>query len=316
MTETADIAIHHQDVLGTTMAYRELGAAGAPVALFLHGNPASSYIWRNIMPHVAPVAHGIAPDLIGFGQSGKPDIAYRFFDQARYLDAFIDSLCVNLGVRLAYLGAQDWGAALAYHLAARRPDSCAGLPSWSSFAPLGGFPPESCRARNLSQVQDAGRGRGDEPASQRVHRADPAQPSLDGSPASRPRQRASRGTRPDRKCQSQCRSPGRTISPVSTGELSALYRAAPLGDKPPADLRLVFQQPVLRLRSMPAGLSAPAAPWPTAATAPVSAISPCCRAVRVRVSARKSSQRSRMTTAMALVENRISARRNGYLKRT
>jgi len=72
---------------------------------------------------VAPVAHCIAPDLIGFGSSGKPDIAYRFFDQVRYLDAFID----GLGISSAYLVAQDWGAALAYHLAARRPDFVRGL---------------------------------------------------------------------------------------------------------------------------------------------------------------------------------------------
>jgi haloalkane dehalogenase len=118
-----EIAVRHQSVLGTTMAYREIAKAGAPVALFLHGNPCSSYIWRNIMPHVASVAHCIAPDLIGFGSSGKPDIGYRFFDQVRYLDAFIDSL----GVSSAYLVAQDWGAALAYHLAARRPDFVRGL---------------------------------------------------------------------------------------------------------------------------------------------------------------------------------------------
>ena len=123
MTETANMTVHHQPVFGSTMAYREIANAGAPVALFLHGNPCSSYIWRNIMPHVAPVAHCIAPDLIGFGSSGKPDIAYRFFDQVRYLDAFID----GLGISSAYLVAQDWGAALAYHLAARRPDFVRGL---------------------------------------------------------------------------------------------------------------------------------------------------------------------------------------------
>jgi haloalkane dehalogenase len=123
MTETANMTVRYQPVLGSTMAYREIATAGAPVALFLHGNPASSYIWRNIMPHVAPVAHCIAPDLIGFGSSGKPDIAYRFFDQVRYLDAFID----GLGISSAYLVAQDWGAALAYHLAARRPDFVRGL---------------------------------------------------------------------------------------------------------------------------------------------------------------------------------------------
>ena len=71
----ADITLPQRSVLHSTMAYREAGRGDAPVALFLHGNPTSSYIWRNIIPLVAPVAHCIAPDLIGFGQSGKPDIA-------------------------------------------------------------------------------------------------------------------------------------------------------------------------------------------------------------------------------------------------
>ena len=84
-----DVSLPKLSVLDTEMAYREAGSRDAPVALFLHGNPTSSYIWRNIMPLVAPVAHCIAPDLVGFGQSGKPDIAYRFEDHARYLDAFI-----------------------------------------------------------------------------------------------------------------------------------------------------------------------------------------------------------------------------------
>lgn len=123
MTKQAEIIVRHQSVLSSTMAWRETGDADAPVALLLHGNPASSYIWRNIMPHVAPVAHCIAPDLIGFGDSGKPDIAYRFFDHVDYLDAFIH----GLGINSAYLVAQDWGAALAYHLAARRPDFVRGL---------------------------------------------------------------------------------------------------------------------------------------------------------------------------------------------
>ena len=119
----ADITLPQQRVLDSTMAYREAGRAGAPIALFLHGNPTSSYIWRNIIPLVAPVAHCLAPDLIGFGQSGKPDIAYRFEDHVRYLDAFIAAS----GIRRAYLVVQDWGTALAFHLAARRPDFVQGL---------------------------------------------------------------------------------------------------------------------------------------------------------------------------------------------
>lgn len=133
-----DITLPKLQVLDSEMAYRETPKAGAPVALFLHGNPTSSYIWRNIIPHVAGVAHCIAPDLIGFGQSGKPDIAYRFEDHVRYLDAFI----AQAGIGSAYLVAQDWGTALAFHLAARRPGFVRGLafmefirpiPSWEDF---------------------------------------------------------------------------------------------------------------------------------------------------------------------------------------
>jgi haloalkane dehalogenase len=82
-----DINLPKLSVLDSEMAYREAGRADAPVALLLHGNPTSSYLWRNVIPHVAEVAHCIAPDLIGFGQSGKPEIAYRFEDHVRYLDA-------------------------------------------------------------------------------------------------------------------------------------------------------------------------------------------------------------------------------------
>ena len=125
-------------VLDSRMAYREQGLRDAPVALFLHGNPTSSYIWRDILPHVAPVARCIAPDLIGFGQSGKPDIEYRFADHVRYLDAFLEAA----GIDSAYIVAQDWGTALAFHLASRRPGMIRGLafmefirpfPDWDAF---------------------------------------------------------------------------------------------------------------------------------------------------------------------------------------
>jgi len=135
---TPDVSLPKLPVLDSEMAYREAARTDAPVALFLHGNPSSSYIWRNIIPRVAEVAHCIAPDLIGFGQSGKPDIAYRFEDHVRYLDAFI----ATAGLGSAYLVAQDWGTALAFHLAARRPDFVRGLafmefirpiPTWEEF---------------------------------------------------------------------------------------------------------------------------------------------------------------------------------------
>lgn len=141
MSKPADTTLRHRSLLGTTMAYREAGKAEAPAVLFLHGNPTSSYIWRNIIPLVAPVGHCVAPDLIGFGQSGKPDLAYRFFDHVHYLDALIDAL----GISSAYLVAQDWGTALAFHLSARRPDFVRGLafmefirpmPDWADFHQL------------------------------------------------------------------------------------------------------------------------------------------------------------------------------------
>jgi len=135
MNKSADIPLRHRPVLGSTMAYREIGKSSAPVALFLHGNPTSSYIWRNIMPLVAPVARCIAPALIGFGQSGKPDIAYSFADQARYLDALID----ELGISSAYLVAQDWGTALGFHLAARRPEIVRGLAFMEFIRPMAGW---------------------------------------------------------------------------------------------------------------------------------------------------------------------------------
>jgi len=58
-----DVVLPQVSVLGSTMAYREAGNPDGPVALFLHGNPTSSYIWRNIIPLLASVAHCIAPDL-------------------------------------------------------------------------------------------------------------------------------------------------------------------------------------------------------------------------------------------------------------
>ena len=66
MTIPFDVTLPHVNVLGSTMAYREAGDPRAPVALFLHGNPTSSYIYRNILPLVAPVAHCIAPDPVSY----------------------------------------------------------------------------------------------------------------------------------------------------------------------------------------------------------------------------------------------------------
>jgi haloalkane dehalogenase len=110
-------------VLDTEMAYVDTGA-GSPV-VFLHGNPTSSYLWRNVIPHVAPTHRCLAPDLVGMGESGKaPDGSYRFVDHARYLDAWLESLGLTRNVTLVV---HDWGSALGFHWARRHPESVRAL---------------------------------------------------------------------------------------------------------------------------------------------------------------------------------------------
>jgi haloalkane dehalogenase len=101
------------DVLDSTIFYEETGA-GTPF-VFLHGNPTSSYIWRKVIPAFGQPARCLAPDLIGMGRSGKPQIAYRFGDHARYLDAWFDRLALNDVVLVGH----DWGGALAFDWASR-----------------------------------------------------------------------------------------------------------------------------------------------------------------------------------------------------
>ena len=105
------------------MAYVDTGA-GDPV-VFLHGNPTSSYLWRNVIPHVEPAARCLAPDLIGMGDSGKaPGGSYRFVDHARYLDAWFEALGLTRDVTLVV---HDWGSALGFYWAHRHPDRVRGL---------------------------------------------------------------------------------------------------------------------------------------------------------------------------------------------
>ena len=103
------------EVKGSRMHYVEQGS-GEPI-LFLHGNPTSSYLWRNVIPHVSGVGRCIAPDLIGMGRSDKPDIGYRIFDHVAYLDGFIAAL----GLDKMRFVIHDWGGFLGFHFAARHP---------------------------------------------------------------------------------------------------------------------------------------------------------------------------------------------------
>src|ERR1700674_2540520 len=99
--------------LDTEMAYVDVGA-GDPV-VFLHGNPTSSYLWRNVIPHVEALGRCLAPDLVGMGDSGRAAAgAYRFVDHARYLDAWFEAI---VPVRPVTLVVHDWGSALGFHWA-------------------------------------------------------------------------------------------------------------------------------------------------------------------------------------------------------
>ncbi|MBS1677639.1 MAG: haloalkane dehalogenase [Actinobacteria bacterium] len=127
-------------VLDSNMAYREAGS-GTPI-VFLHGNPTSSYLWRNVMPGLGKPGRLLAPDLIGMGSSGKPSIDYRFDDHSRYLDAWFDAMSLDQAVLVGH----DWGSVLALDRAARKPGSALGLVlleavlhpvAWDEFPPSG-----------------------------------------------------------------------------------------------------------------------------------------------------------------------------------
>jgi len=105
------------EVLGHEMAYMEVGQ-GDPI-VFLHGNPTSSFLWRNVIPHLEGLGRCVAPDLIGMGDSDKiPGSRYRFIDHAAYLEEFLHALDVQDRVTLVV---HDWGSALGFDWAQRHP---------------------------------------------------------------------------------------------------------------------------------------------------------------------------------------------------
>jgi haloalkane dehalogenase len=106
---------HTVNVLASPMHYMEAGT-GEPI-VFLHGNPTSSYLWRNVIPYLESKGRCIAIDCIGMGQSGKPNIAYRLVDHIAYIDAVIAALNLD---NLTFV-AHDWGVILALGYARRHP---------------------------------------------------------------------------------------------------------------------------------------------------------------------------------------------------
>ncbi|WP_336033313.1 haloalkane dehalogenase [Geodermatophilus sp. FMUSA9-8] len=113
-------------VRGTEMAYVDVGE-GDPV-VFLHGNPTSSYLWRNVVPLVRHLGRCIAPDLVGMGESGKLPHprrgTYSFATHAEHLAEFLDAVGVHRRVTFVL---HDWGSALGFDWAARHPEQVRGL---------------------------------------------------------------------------------------------------------------------------------------------------------------------------------------------
>ena len=128
-------------VLDSEMSYVDVGE-GDPI-VFLHGNPTSSYLWRNVIPYVSDIGRCLAPDMIGMGQSGKsPYYTYRFVDHIRYLDAWFAAM--NLSKVILVL--HDWGSALGFNRAFRNQDQIAAIAymeavvrpfTWEDFGPAG-----------------------------------------------------------------------------------------------------------------------------------------------------------------------------------
>ena len=114
------------EVLGRSMAYVDVGD-GDPI-VFLHGNPTSSYLWRNVIPHLEGLGRCVAPDLIGMGDSDKLENSgresYTFTEHRRYLDALLEGVGVTDGVTLVI---HDWGSALGFDWANRHRDAVKGI---------------------------------------------------------------------------------------------------------------------------------------------------------------------------------------------
>ncbi len=123
---TAPLAKKTIEVLGHEMAYHERGT-GDPIVL-LHGNPTSSYLWRDVVPHLEGSGRCLVPDLIGMGDSQKladsgPD-RYTFVEHRRFLDALLEALDVRENVTLVI---HDWGSALGFDWANRHRDAVKGI---------------------------------------------------------------------------------------------------------------------------------------------------------------------------------------------
>lgn len=128
---------------GRRMSYESAGS-GPPV-VFLHGNPTSSFLWRNVTPHLAEFGTCIAPDLMGMGDSdkleGSGDDRYRFVEHRSFFDDFMRQVAAGQSVVLVV---HDWGGVLGFDWARRNPDAVRGVvymetfvtpPTWAEYQP-------------------------------------------------------------------------------------------------------------------------------------------------------------------------------------
>jgi haloalkane dehalogenase len=125
-TDQEQYTKHKVEILGQEMAYVDEGE-GDPI-VFLHGNPTSSYLWRNIIPHLGGLGRCIAPDLVGMGDSAKlecsgPD-SYQFTEHRMYLDALLAALNVTENTVLVI---HDWGSVLGFDWARRNSSAVQGI---------------------------------------------------------------------------------------------------------------------------------------------------------------------------------------------
>ncbi|MEC8856791.1 MAG: haloalkane dehalogenase [Chloroflexota bacterium] len=108
---------------GIDISYVDTGS-GDPI-VFLHGNPTSSYLWRNIITHLESISRCLAPDLMGMGDSGSsPNGSYRFVEHSTVLDQWFDAVGLTSKVTLVV---HDWGSALGFHWAKRNPEHVKGI---------------------------------------------------------------------------------------------------------------------------------------------------------------------------------------------
>ncbi len=138
---TEDSAVHYHTVKidGVDVFYREAGPTDAPAVLLLHGFPSSSFMFRNLIPHLATRYHVIAPDYPGYGQSSAPDHT-KFEYTFDHLSSIVDQLTQKLNLEKFTLYVQDYGAPVGYRIAVAHPEKITGIVVQNGNAYLEGLP--------------------------------------------------------------------------------------------------------------------------------------------------------------------------------